>query len=110
MFELLKLLINKYNFVQDNYENYFVKRVYEAPVVSLQDLKDGKLVDDPVRIQYRTREEYKLITKKTGLMDDFKASLTFVKGFLTVSHRLALGGYNKNNLILFSEWCSSDCL
>lgn len=57
---------------QDNYEKYFVKKVYEAPPVSLQDLQGGKVEDDPVRLQYRTKEEYKLLTKKTGLMDDFK--------------------------------------
>lgn len=59
-------------FLQENYDREFVSKVYQSPLVNYQDLKDGKVEGSPVRILYRTKEEYKLIAKKLGLMDDFK--------------------------------------
>lgn len=59
--------------LKDAYEDSFVKNVYQSIVVSYQELKEGKIAHDgPVRIIYRTKEDYKLITKRLGLMDDFK--------------------------------------
>ncbi|XP_019868567.1 alpha-1,3-mannosyl-glycoprotein 2-beta-N-acetylglucosaminyltransferase [Aethina tumida] len=75
---------------KDIYDKDFVKIVYQSPVVSYQDLKDNKIsLEGPVRITYRTREEYKLITKKLGLMDDFKSGVprTAYKGIVSFFYR-----------------------
>ncbi|CAH0551989.1 unnamed protein product [Brassicogethes aeneus] len=75
---------------KDIYDIDFVKTVYQAPVISYQDLREGKVTKDgPLRIVYRTREEYKLITKKLGLMDDFKSGVprTAYKGIVTFYYK-----------------------
>ncbi|CAH1116545.1 unnamed protein product [Phaedon cochleariae] len=72
--------------LKDIYDNDFVHKVYQSPIVKHQDLKDGKVeYNVPVRITYRTRDEYKMITKKLGLMDDFKSGVprTAYKGIVT---------------------------
>jgi alpha-1,3-mannosyl-glycoprotein beta-1,2-N-acetylglucosaminyltransferase len=62
--------------VKDVYDKDFIRDVYQSVIVSYQELKDGKIAHEgPVRIVYRTKDEYKLITKKLGLMDDFKVSI-----------------------------------
>jgi alpha-1,3-mannosyl-glycoprotein beta-1,2-N-acetylglucosaminyltransferase len=62
--------------VKDVYDKEFIRDVYQSVIVSYQELKDGKIAHEgPVRIVYRTKDEYKLITKKLGLMDDFKVSI-----------------------------------
>ena len=65
---------------KDAYDKDFIRDVYQSVIVSYQELKDGKIAHDgPVRIIYRTKEEYKLITKKLGLMDDFKVLWAWLK-------------------------------
>eukprot|EP00092_Neocalanus_flemingeri_P005361 GFUD01005776.1.p1 GENE.GFUD01005776.1~~GFUD01005776.1.p1 ORF type:complete len:520 (+),score=120.96 GFUD01005776.1:95-1654(+) len=61
---------------KDNYDESFVKVVYNTPVVSVQDLKSGKVVDKKaVRVTYHTREAYKKTAKALGIMDDFKSGV-----------------------------------
>nr|CAI5862762.1 unnamed protein product [Callosobruchus analis] len=70
--------INLSYLLKENYDREFVKKVYQSPIVNYEDLRNGRVAQEgPVRVTYRTREEYKLITKKLGLMDDFKV-LSFV--------------------------------
>nr|XP_023028780.1 alpha-1,3-mannosyl-glycoprotein 2-beta-N-acetylglucosaminyltransferase-like [Leptinotarsa decemlineata] len=72
--------------LKENYDNGFVRKVYQSPIINYQDLKDGKVRHNvPTRIIYKTKEEYKLITKKLGLMDDFKSGVprTAYKGIVT---------------------------
>nr|XP_023025074.1 alpha-1,3-mannosyl-glycoprotein 2-beta-N-acetylglucosaminyltransferase-like [Leptinotarsa decemlineata] len=53
--------------LKENYDNGFVRKVYQSPIINYQDLKDGKVRHNvPTRIIYKTKEEYKLITKKVG--------------------------------------------
>jgi len=65
------------NFLQkDNYDESFVKMVYNTPVVSVQDLKSGNVRNKKaVRITYHTREVYKKTAKALGIMDDFKSGV-----------------------------------
>ncbi|CAH1363916.1 unnamed protein product [Tenebrio molitor] len=72
--------------VKDVYDKEFIRDVYQSVIVSYQELKDGKIAHEgPVRIVYRTKDEYKLITKKLGLMDDFKSGVprTAYRGIVT---------------------------
>lgn len=66
---------NVCDFVQDNYDVQFVKKVYESPVVTYQELKSGYIVaEGSVRIPYHTNDMYKRTAKMLGLMDDFRVS------------------------------------
>lgn len=58
---------------KDVYDKEFINDVYRNPIITYLDLREGQVTNNGVfRITYRTRDEYKLITKKLGLMDDFK--------------------------------------
>lgn len=76
--------------LKENYDNDFVKKVYQSPVVNYEDLKADKVTFQvPVRVTYRSREDYKRITKKLGLMDDFKSGVprTAYKGIVTFHYK-----------------------
>ncbi|XP_057656083.1 alpha-1,3-mannosyl-glycoprotein 2-beta-N-acetylglucosaminyltransferase [Diorhabda carinulata] len=76
--------------IKDNYDNDFVKKVYQSPVVKYEDLRMDKVeYDVPVRVTYKTKDEYKTITKKLGLMDDFKSGVprTAYKGIVTFHYK-----------------------
>lgn len=61
---------------KDNYDASFVKTVYETPVVSLEDLKNGRTGGyKAVRVTYHTRDVYKRSAKALGIMDDFKSGV-----------------------------------
>jgi alpha-1,3-mannosyl-glycoprotein beta-1,2-N-acetylglucosaminyltransferase len=58
---------------QDNYDIQFVQQVYNSSVVTFNELKNGLIRHDrPVRIQYHSKDSYKITAKMLGLMDDFK--------------------------------------
>ncbi|XP_059490145.1 alpha-1,3-mannosyl-glycoprotein 2-beta-N-acetylglucosaminyltransferase isoform X3 [Neocloeon triangulifer] len=62
--------------LKDNYDIKFVQEVYNSSVVTLTDLKDGSIKHNkPVRIQYNTKDIYKITAKMLGLMDDFKSGV-----------------------------------
>ncbi|KAL3285708.1 hypothetical protein HHI36_000238 [Cryptolaemus montrouzieri] len=76
--------------LKDNYDNDFVNAVYQSAVVTYQDLREEKITSDgPVRIIYRTKEEYKRRSKMLGLMDDFKSGVprTAYKGIVTFHYK-----------------------
>lgn len=63
--------------LQDNYDIQFVQQVYNSSVVTFNELKHGLIRHDrPVRIQYNTKDSYKITAKMLGLMDDFKVQIT----------------------------------
>lgn len=65
-----------YFHLQENYDNTFLKHVYECPVVTYDELRRGLVkTKDPIRIQYNTKDQYKRTAKMLGLMDDFKVSV-----------------------------------
>lgn len=64
---------------QDNYDIQFVQQVYNTSVVTLNELKNGLIRHDkPVRIQYNTKDSYKITAKMLGLMDDFKVKCSTI--------------------------------
>lgn len=60
---------------KENYDEGWVKNVYKTPVVTLQDLKGGRVAQKAVRVTYHTREAYKRTAKALGIMDDFKSGV-----------------------------------
>lgn len=61
--------------LRENYDESFIKYVYERPVVTYEELRRGQIPSDgPVRIQYNTKDQYKRLVRMLGLMDDFKVS------------------------------------
>jgi hypothetical protein len=74
-----------------------VQQVYNSSVVTLNELKSGLIPHNkPVRLQYNTKDNYKLTAKMLGLMDDFK-----VKNVLIVFYRYFM------MMVLF---CRVECL
>lgn len=69
-------------FFQDNYDVQFVKEVFDSPSISIQELKHkSSSLDGPVRLTYKTKEEYKKAAKAFGLMDDFKVCRLHIEIF-----------------------------
>ncbi len=61
---------------KEAYDDSFLGVVYASPIVSLEELKTGRLyTQGSVRILYDTRQMLKKITKSIGLMDDFKSGV-----------------------------------
>lgn len=62
--------------IKKNYDDSFVKTVYETPVVSLEEFKSQKSRQyKAVRLIYHTKENYKRTAKALGIMDDFKSGV-----------------------------------
>ncbi|XP_065332768.1 alpha-1,3-mannosyl-glycoprotein 2-beta-N-acetylglucosaminyltransferase isoform X1 [Cloeon dipterum] len=75
--------------MKDNYDIKFVQHVYNSTVVTINDLKNGLIPhNQPVRIQYNTKDNYKLAAKAFGLMDDFKSGVprTGYRGIISFFH------------------------
>lgn len=89
--------------LKDNYDISFVNEVFQSRVVNSSVLKSGKIAPPgPVRIRYHNPIDYKMATKKLGLMDDFKSGVprTGYRGIVTFFYnnlRVYLApGYNWN--------------
>jgi len=73
-----------------NYDDSFVKTVYETPVVSLEDLRNGNTKNHKaVRLNYHTKEAYKKSAKALGIMDDFKSGVPRMayRGIVSFMHK-----------------------
>ena len=58
---------------QENYDPAFVEHIYSVPQVSLAEVQGRKRQDlGEARVTYKTKNEFKDIAKKLGVMDDFK--------------------------------------
>ncbi|KAJ6640886.1 Alpha-1,3-mannosyl-glycoprotein 2-beta-N-acetylglucosaminyltransferase, partial [Pseudolycoriella hygida] len=63
--------------MKQNYDKTFLSKVYSYAVVTYDELRRNSLVNknEPVRIQYNTKDQYKRTAKLLGLMDDFKSGV-----------------------------------
>lgn len=62
--------------MKENYDPAFIKYIYDVPEISLNVVVAGKVQDlSEVRVTYRTKNDFKDIAKKLGIMDDFKAGV-----------------------------------
>jgi len=60
---------------KEQYDKSYIDAVYKTAVYSLEDVKKGAMPEQIVRITYRTRENFKKISKSLGIMDDFKSGV-----------------------------------
>ncbi|XP_026790919.3 alpha-1,3-mannosyl-glycoprotein 2-beta-N-acetylglucosaminyltransferase a [Pangasianodon hypophthalmus] len=58
------------------YDQAFEKEVYSSPVVTLEELKNGKLSGPgPFRLQYSSPQDFKTVARGLGIMDDLKSGV-----------------------------------
>ncbi|XP_053718484.1 alpha-1,3-mannosyl-glycoprotein 2-beta-N-acetylglucosaminyltransferase b isoform X1 [Synchiropus splendidus] len=77
--------------LRENYDDTYVKRVYSAPLVKIEDLQQGGRLrgGGPYRVQYSTRESIKVFARNLGVMDDLKSGVprTGYRGIVSFLHR-----------------------
>lgn len=62
--------------VRERYNEDFVKEVYGAPQVKLEELHGGSLKGaGPFRVQYSSRDSFKALARSLGVMDDLKSGV-----------------------------------
>jgi len=76
---------------KERYDEGWVGEVYRTPLVSLEDLKAGRVSgksNKAVRLAYHTREAYKRSAKALGIMEDFKSGVprTAYRGIVSFMH------------------------
>ncbi|NP_956970.1 alpha-1,3-mannosyl-glycoprotein 2-beta-N-acetylglucosaminyltransferase a [Danio rerio] len=61
---------------KEKYDESFEKEVYAASLVTLEDLKSGKLSGSgPFRVQYSSPDSFKSLARNLGVMDDLKSGV-----------------------------------
>ncbi|XP_018555591.1 alpha-1,3-mannosyl-glycoprotein 2-beta-N-acetylglucosaminyltransferase a [Lates calcarifer] len=61
---------------EETYRDFFEKEVYSAPVVKYEDVKQGQLKGPgPFRLQYSSKDSFKMLAKNLGVMDDLKSGV-----------------------------------
>ncbi|XP_042280013.1 alpha-1,3-mannosyl-glycoprotein 2-beta-N-acetylglucosaminyltransferase a [Thunnus maccoyii] len=61
---------------EETYREKFEKEVYSAPVVTYEGVKQGKLKGPgPFRLQYSSKDSFKVMAKNLGIMDDLKSGV-----------------------------------
>lgn len=61
---------------KDRYDSEWVKGIYKLPLVSVDDvLKNKNPEHKEVRIEYVTKNDFKSLAKRMGIMDDFKSGV-----------------------------------
>jgi len=75
---------------KEQYDEGWVSEVYRTPLVTLEDLKGGRVKKSTkaVRLAYHTREAYKRSAKALGIMEDFKSGVprTAYRGIVSFMH------------------------
>jgi len=75
---------------KERYDEGWVSEVYRTPLVTLEDLKGGRVKKSTkaVRLAYHTREAYKRSAKALGIMEDFKSGVprTAYRGIVSFMH------------------------
>ncbi|KAJ8980158.1 hypothetical protein NQ317_014653 [Molorchus minor] len=98
--------------IKENYDRTFVKAVYQSPIINYQDLREGRVTYEvPVRIMYRNKDDFKLISKKLGLMDDLKVINTFVSGVPRTAYKGIVTFHYKGKIVHFApsaNWVGYD--
>ncbi|XP_028316440.1 alpha-1,3-mannosyl-glycoprotein 2-beta-N-acetylglucosaminyltransferase b [Gouania willdenowi] len=63
--------------LRENYDEKFIRDVYEAPLVKMEDLQRSGAVrgPGPYRVQYSTRDSFKVFARNLGVMDDLKSGV-----------------------------------
>ncbi|XP_071389985.1 alpha-1,3-mannosyl-glycoprotein 2-beta-N-acetylglucosaminyltransferase b [Centroberyx affinis] len=63
--------------LKKKYDEDFVKEVYSAPLVKIEDLQQGGSLrgTGPYRVQYSSRDSFKVFARNLGVMDDLKSGV-----------------------------------
>ncbi|KAM6959542.1 LOW QUALITY PROTEIN: alpha-1,3-mannosyl-glycoprotein 2-beta-N-acetylglucosaminyltransferase b [Aplochiton taeniatus] len=63
--------------MKEKYTESFVKEVYSAPLVKMEDLRQGGTLSGtgPYRVQYSSRDNFKVLARNLGVMDDLKSGV-----------------------------------
>lgn len=77
--------------LKDNYELKFVLQVYSAPLVKIEELQQGGSLKGPgpYRVQYSSRDSFKVFSRNLGVMDDLKSGVprTGYRGVVSFLYR-----------------------
>ena len=74
-------------FLQDNYDDMFVKKVYSTPLLSIGEVTSQQHGEyKTVRVQYTDKAGFKAMAKQLGIMDDLKVRRCFFL-FVSVIHQ-----------------------
>ncbi|CAH1252079.1 MGAT1 [Branchiostoma lanceolatum] len=62
--------------LKDNYDRRFISEVYRSPQLTVKEVIANQHSEhNVVRVQYKTKEEFKGFAKQLGIMDDLKAGV-----------------------------------
>ncbi|XP_069576738.1 alpha-1,3-mannosyl-glycoprotein 2-beta-N-acetylglucosaminyltransferase b [Brachyistius frenatus] len=77
--------------LKDKYEERFIGEVYSAPLVKMEDLQQagGLRGPGPYRVQYSSRDSFKVFARNLGVMDDLKSGVprTGYRGVVSFLYR-----------------------
>ena len=77
--------------LKDKYDGSFVEEVYAAAPVKVEELQQagGLAAPGPYRVQYSTRDSFKVLARSLGVMDDLKSGVprTGYRGVVGFLHR-----------------------
>lgn len=77
--------------LKEKYDEIFIKEVYSATLVKIEDLQHGGNLKGPgpYRVQYTSRESFKIFARNLGVMDDLKSGVprTGYRGVVSFLHR-----------------------
>ncbi|XP_038580925.1 alpha-1,3-mannosyl-glycoprotein 2-beta-N-acetylglucosaminyltransferase b [Micropterus salmoides] len=62
---------------KEKYDEQFIKEIYSAPLVKIEDLQQGGSLKGPgpYRVQYSSRDSFKVFARNLGVMDDLKSGV-----------------------------------
>ncbi|KAM4630456.1 alpha-1,3-mannosyl-glycoprotein 2-beta-N-acetylglucosaminyltransferase b [Polymixia lowei] len=63
--------------IKEKYDEGFIKEAYGAPQVKIEDLQQGGSLKGtgPYRVQYSSRDSFKVMARNLGVMDDLKSGV-----------------------------------
>ncbi|XP_037549632.1 alpha-1,3-mannosyl-glycoprotein 2-beta-N-acetylglucosaminyltransferase b [Nematolebias whitei] len=77
--------------LRENYDETFIKDIYSAPLVKIEDLQQGGRLrgPGPYRVKYSSRDSFKAFARNLGVMDDLKSGVprTGYRGVVSFQHR-----------------------
>lgn len=75
---------------EQRYRELFEKEVYSAPLATYEEIKQGQLTGaGPFRLQYSSKDSFKVFAKNLGIMDDLKSGVprTGYRGVVSFLYR-----------------------
>ncbi|XP_039976793.1 alpha-1,3-mannosyl-glycoprotein 2-beta-N-acetylglucosaminyltransferase b [Xiphias gladius] len=77
--------------LKEKYDEKFIKEVYSVPLVKIEELQQGGNLrgPGPYRVQYSSRDSFKVFARNLGVMDDLKSGVprTGYRGIVSFLYR-----------------------